>query len=631
MPDHVDPDSPPVGLPQRARVLLDSSPIAAQIHSLKGEFLFANRRVYEMTGVPFGAPLPQGAAIYAEPDRFRQLVKKFTTEGAVRDEEVQYKLPDGSTIWCLVNWQNIEYNGQHALVVWSYEITTQKNVEAAIENAKDMAEQASRTKAEFLANMSHELRTPLNAIIGYSQILQEDLEDLGQTSALTDLKRIESAGKHLLRLINDVLDLSKIDAGKMDLYIESVSIPRLIEEVQSLTGPLAKKRSNKLEFHVPGELPVLQVDFTKLKQCLLNLVSNACKFTEQGAIRVAVEAAGEYIRFEVADTGIGMTEAQTERLFQAFTQADASTTRQFGGTGLGLAITRRFCQMMGGDVSVRSVPGEGSVFTIVLPVNAADFVAKPKAEPIPARKTNERGTRVLLVDDDPQIHHLIGTMLEREGYRVDHASDGPEALELALTSRPAVILLDVMMPKMDGWTVLGKLKENPIVANIPVVIVSLLDDRPLGMSLGAADVLSKPVDRTQLVNVVRTYAGKGAVRILVVDDNADDRDAICKSLRDHDYDVIEARDGPEAVAWLDSHPAPAVILLDLVMPGMDGFAVLERIRSHPGLGQSKVIIQSAKDLSLAETQILRERGAVIVPKGDNARTALLEALEALSL
>jgi PAS domain S-box-containing protein len=353
MADHLDLNTPPVGQPQRARILLDSSPIAAVIHSETGEFLFANRRTYQMTGVPYGAPLPEGGELYADPSRFRQLVRKFRAEGTLRDEEVQYKLPDGSTIWCLVNWQNIEYSGQKALVVWSYEITHQKTIEAAIENARNLAEQASRTKAEFLANMSHELRTPLNAIIGYSQILQEDLEDIGQDGALSDLKRIESAGKHLLRLINDVLDLSKIDAGKMDLYIESVSVPRLMDEVQSLTSPLALKRSNTLEFDIPRDMPVLQLDFTKLKQCLLNLVSNACKFTEEGAIRVTARVQGGSISFEVADNGIGMTEAQIDKLFQAFTQADASTTRQFGGTGLGLAITRRFCQMMGGDVSDR--------------------------------------------------------------------------------------------------------------------------------------------------------------------------------------------------------------------------------------------------------------------------------------
>jgi CheY-like chemotaxis protein len=271
------------------------------------------------------------------------------------------------------------------------------------------------------------------------------------------------------------------------------------------------------------------------------------------------------------------------------------------------------------------------VFTITLPINATQATSEPEAERRPSKTTNDAGARVLLVDDDPQIHDLIGTMLEREGYRVEHASDGQEALTRARELRPSVILLDVMMPKMDGWTVLGKLKEDPDLATIPVVIVSLLDERPLGMSLGAADVLSKPVDRAQLVSMVRTYAGNGTVRILVVDDNADDRTAICRTLRDQDYEVIEASDGVEAIEWLESHPAPAVILLDLVMSGMDGFAVLDRIRHHPGLQSSKVIILSAKDLSLGETSFLRERGALIVPKGADARTALLEALEALSL
>jgi PAS domain S-box-containing protein len=610
-----------------ARVLLDSSPIAAVITNPAGELLFANRRTYEIMGVAYGAPLPVGVELYVNPRRFGELVRKFAANRTLVDEEVQYQLPDGSTIWCLVNWQNIEYDQQPALVVWSYDITHQKAVETAIEHARDMAEAASRTKAEFLANMSHELRTPLNAIIGYSQILQEDIEEAGLEGPVSDLKRVEAAGKHLLGLINDMLDISKIDAGKMEVFLEPVNLPRLFEEVHALTLPLALKNSNQLAFHIVDNLPTIRADYTKLKQSLLNLISNACKFTQNGQVRVEAQVSGDNVRFEVSDTGIGMNEAQRGRLFQPFSQADASTTRQFGGTGLGLAITQRFCRMMGGEVSVRSASGEGSTFSIILPREFHESSEKPGLTILPdGPKIDEASSRILLVDDDPEIHHLLGTMLEREGYEIDHAFSGEEALVCIMKQRPFVVLLDVMMPAMDGWTTLGRLKADPDFEHIPVVIVSLLNERPMGMSLGAAEVVSKPVDRSQLVNLVRTFSGTHRVKVLVVVQNRDERAEICKALPTRDFDAIEAESSAEAESKLTTLPPNSVILIDGAIPATQVSELLTRISTEAARKHIKVIVQTAQNAGLIDADLIRDSGAILLALGQNRQAALLELL-----
>jgi len=612
--------------------LLDLSPSAVIIVTTKGgEFLFANRRAYELIGAAQGTPLPNTAELYVDLDRRAELLAKFKAQGWLRNEEAEFKRLNGqANIWILLSWERMTYNAQSALVVWMFDITERKAAEAAMEEARDLAERANQTKAEFLANMSHELRTPLNAIIGYAQILQEEMEDSGQSAVLPDLKRIESAGKHLLGLINDMLDLSKIEAGRMEVYLEPVVLPRLLDELQSMGTQLAAAKGNRLEFVVPENLPVLRTDYTKLKQSLLNLMSNGCKFTENGLVRLTVSLTPEEVLFELRDTGIGMTPAQLEKLFQAFTQADASTTRQFGGTGLGLAITRRLCRMLGGDVTVTSTPGEGSVFTINLPLREEEDAAEPpQPERAPAAASGAAGPLVLLVDDDPQIHDLIGTMLAREGYRVEHANGGKEALEKARAEHPTVILLDVMMPQVDGWAVLGILKADPALKDIPVVIVSLLDERPLGLTLGAAEFLNKPVDRSRLIDTVRAYAGAASGCVLVVDDNEDDREVASRVLEAQGFSVASVGDGPSALAWLEANPVPALMLLDLLMDGMNGFSLLDKIRHNPTLRELQVVVLSALDLSSDDQEFLIERGATIIPKGPNARAALLKALKSM--
>jgi signal transduction histidine kinase/CheY-like chemotaxis protein len=470
-------------------------------------------------------------------------------------------------------------------------------------------EMASEHKSAFLASMSHELRTPLNAIIGYSEMLHETAQDEGQDEFLPDLVKIRDAGRHLLGLINDILDLSKIEAGKMDLYLEEVGLAGLVEEIGSIVEPLTAANANHLEIVCPAALGTLYTDRTKLKQSLLNLLSNAGKFTHEGRVKLEVRAAGREISFIVSDTGIGMTEEQQGRLFQAFTQADVSTTRQYGGTGLGLAITKHFCEMLGGRITVESAPGRGSTFTIALPDRGR---ALPAAPAIP--EGAEHAALVMIVDDDPNARDLLATTVRREGYRVIEAADGETALALAREWHPDVVTLDVLMPRMDGWAVLTALKSDPELAEIPVIIVTVLADRGIAVSLGATEFLTKPVDRARLAATIRQHVyGSGVV--LVVDDETESRQIARRHLDKLGWEVAEAADGDAALRWLLQNPHPAMILLDLVMPGMNGFAFLEEIAKHADWRDIPIVILTAMPLGGAERELLAGRTREVIAKG----------------
>jgi signal transduction histidine kinase/DNA-binding response OmpR family regulator len=481
-------------------------------------------------------------------------------------------------------------------------------------------EMASEHKSAFLASMSHELRTPLNAIIGYSEILYETAQDEGQGEFLPDLAKIRDAGRHLLGLINDILDLSKIEAGKMDLYLEDVDLASLIEEVRSIVEPLAAGNANRLEIAFPAALPTLHTDRTKLKQSLLNLLSNAGKFTRQGQIRLEVSPADAEVSFAVSDTGIGMTEEQLGRLFQAFSQADVSTTRQYGGTGLGLAITKHFCEMLGGRITVESAPGQGSTFTITLPdrSQAIPAVARPDGA--------EHAPLVMIVDDDPNARDLLAATVRREGYRVIEATDGETALALAREWHPEIITLDVLMPRMDGWAVLTALKADPELAETPIIIVTVLEDRGIAVSLGAAEFLTKPVDRPRLAATIRQHVyGSGVV--LVVDDEPESRQIARRHLDRLGWEVAEADDGESALLWLSQNPRPAMILLDLVMPGMNGFAFLEEAAKRAEWQHIPIVILTAMPLDAAERALLAGRTLEVIAKGaDDLAQALRQIL-----
>ncbi|MFN3429296.1 MAG: GAF domain-containing protein [Candidatus Sericytochromatia bacterium] len=387
-------------------------------------------------------------------------------------------------------------------------VVERERASRTLQLAKDEAERASRAKSSFLANMSHELRTPLNAILGYSEMLAEEAEELGYDQFVPDLLKVHGAGKHLLNLINDILDLSKIEAGKMELYLEEFEVSELIEQVVATIQPLIDQRGNRFEVTLDEDLPVMRADLTKVRQALFNLLSNASKFTESGMVALSVSLADTEVVFAVRDTGIGMTGPQVAGLFQEFAQADVSTTRKYGGTGLGLAISQRFAEMMGGHITVSSAMGEGSTFTLRLPLRVNE--PETPAPSMAGAFGDSHARTVLAIDDDPVVLDLMERALLKEGYHVIMAASGKDGLRLARELEPDVITLDAVMPGMDGWMVLAELKADPVLARVPVVMLTMLDDRPMGLSLGATEYLVKPMERTRLVEAIGRALAKVA-------------------------------------------------------------------------------------------------------------------------
>ena len=476
-----------------------------------------------------------------------------------------------------------------------------------LKHAMEAAEGANKAKSSFLANMSHELRTPMNAIIGYSEMLMEDAEDEGNDAAADDLKKIHSAGTHLLSLINDVLDLSKIEAGKMELFLESFEIPDLVDGVVSTIDTLVKKNGNELIVDVDASLSEMHADLTKVRQALFNLLSNAAKFTSDGTITLAVKAEvhdeAPWIRMAVTDSGIGIPPEKIDHVFDEFSQADESTTRNYGGTGLGLPISRRFCQMMGGDILVESTVGEGSTFTLRLPVHVQE--PAPAEPDLSALATAGDGPVVLVIDDDPSALELLSRTVGSSGFRVITADNGEKALELARELQPAAITLDVLMPGMDGWEVLDALKSDEATRDIPVIMVTMTDDRTLGYTLGANEFLTKPVQRSQLVQLLNRYAGDDGERhALVVDDLSENRDVLRKALEKEDWRVTEAENGKFALDEV-AREAPSLILLDLMMPVMDGFEFVHRIRQREDVSAIPIVVITAKELTEEDRQRLK--------------------------
>jgi CheY-like chemotaxis protein/anti-sigma regulatory factor (Ser/Thr protein kinase) len=476
--------------------------------------------------------------------------------------------------------------------------------------------------------MSHELRTPMNAIIGYSEMLAEEAEELGQDDFVPDLKKIHGAGRHLLSLINDVLDLSKIEAGKMTVYVEAFEIRAMIDDVTATIQPLIEKNGNVLEVECPEGIGAMRADLTKVRQTLFNLLSNAAKFTEKGVITLEARREAERVVFVVRDSGIGMTPEQLGRLFQAFSQADASTTRKYGGTGLGLAITKKFCTMMGGDVTVESEPGKGTAFTVWLRAEVVVEAVTPQPPAAAPMEASPGKQVILIIDDDPAVRDVFGRYLAKEGFDVLQAADGRSGLELARASRPDAIILDVMMPGMDGWAVLAELKNDPELHAVPIIMATLLDDKELGYALGAQEYLTKPVERDRLVAVLHRHLERSAGPILVVEDDAGTREMLQRTLEKETLAVRTAENGRVALQRI-AEERPGIVLLDLMMPEMDGFEFLRELRANASWREIPVVVLTAKELTDADRRALQGNVAKILQKGSSSKEELLRGIRGL--
>jgi PAS domain S-box-containing protein len=588
------------------------------------------------------------------------LIGVIGTGRQFRSESDVFWRKDGSSfpVSCMASPIIVDGKVTGAVLVFG-DISERKRQEGELHGAREQAEQANRLKSLFLANMSHELRTPLNAIIGYSEMLLEDLEgaspavadDSGEQPAgsplsqasqtVSDLRKIHSAGKQLLALINDILDLSKIEAGKMALFLETFDVPTMVRDVVGTIKPLVGRNRNRLDVECPADAGAMHADLSKVRQCLFNLLTNALKFTRDGVVTVAVTRASDggavWVDFAVTDTGIGMTPEQIAGLFEAFSQAEMSTSSRYGGTGLGLAISRQFCRMMGGDIFVHSEPGIGSTFTIRLPAqvleSAAPTVPAPAAADLSAddalaidASASARGTLVLVIDDDPTARELLARSLRAGGFAVQTAPGGEEGLRLARELRPSAITLDVLMPGMDGWTVLSALKSDPELTDIPVVMLSIIDDQKMGVPLGASDFLTKPVDRDRLVHALHRYKrGPGSGPILLVEDDEAVRDMLRRTLGKEGWTTIEAENGRVALEML-SRQKPALIVLDLMMPQMDGFEFAAELQKSPEWRTIPVMVLTAMTINAEDGARLNGAVQQILAKSATTREDLVRRI-----
>jgi len=630
---------------QRLTYLLAASPAIIYSFEAKKDYLptFISENIKNILGYEPSEYLedPRFMPSHIHPDDIRRIDEEWSHLFREGHHVIEYRFRRKDGTYCWVNDELrmiCDKDGEPVEIVGAMNnINARKKVEEELAIAKNLAEQANQAKSSFLANMSHELRTPMNAILGYSEMLMEEAEDLEQENFIPDLKKIHQAGTHLLALINGVLDLSKIESGKMEAFAEEINLELLIDEVSATAHPLLEKNKNSLAIERGKDLGMAYQDMTKLRQILFNLLSNAAKFTHEGTVTLHVtrteEAGEDWLTFAVSDTGIGIGEDKIEHVFKEFAQADNSTTRDYGGTGLGLAISKRFCELLGGDLKLRSELGKGSTFTVRIPAilsgttpetSPAESPQKLSDADLASIKDVEPGSTILVIDDDPEACEIIQRYLLKDGFNVVVATSGEQGLQLAHEIHPAAITLDVMMPQMDGWAVLRELKADPKLHNIPVIMLSMIDDRTRGYSLGAVDYLTKPVDRKLLQKTLsRYYCTEEICPVLLIEDDVETREIMAHALEKAGWKVSEASNGQEALNMM-ADVQPRLILLDLMMPVMDGFGFLAEMRAQPEWQDIPVIVITAKDLSSEDRSRLSGCVEEVLEKNAYSREQLLK-------
>ncbi len=575
---------------------------------------------------------------------FASIARAAAERGVVHDVEAsveewlekrvsQHQTPLGPTLqpqsdgrWIQVNERKTQDAG--TVVVYT-DVTEMKRAEEALRHAKEGAEEANRAKSRFLANMSHELRTPLNAIIGFARLIMRRSKDALPPRQYENLEKILSSSEHLLSLINAVLDLAKVEAGRMEVRPSEFPLEPLLDLCLKTVEPLVKGARVRLLKDLQGLPPTLRTDQEKLKQILINLLSHAAKFTEAGSITLRARVAGEQVEIAVADTGIGIPKHALGLIFEEFQQVDSGATRTHSGTGLGLAISHRLARILGGEIAVESEEGAGSTFTLNI---AQRLVAAPEGEPQseasgrPAAVPTRFGGKVVLaIDDDPNVVYLLKENLADAGYTVVAASSGEEGLRKARELQPDAITLDIIMPGTDGWQVLHALKTDPLTREIPVILISIVDQKELGFRLGAADYVVKPFDREILIGSLARVAPDYR-RILVVDDDPNVVELVRQLLEGEQCVIDWAPDGATGLERIVQAP-PGVILLDLLMPHMDGFAFLDLLRDDPAHQDIPVVVLTSKSLDSADRGMLKERVLGLIEKHGLDREALMREIQ----
>lgn len=624
---------------ERFEMIAESIPQLVWTARPDGVHEYFNRRWMNYTGVTMEQIAKDWDwSLLFHPDDHERTLERWNHSletGEPYDAEYRFlRASDKTYRWFLVKALPLR-NRQGKIVRWfgtCTDIDDQKRTEAELASAKVAAEEANKAKSQFLASMSHELRTPLNAIIGYSEMLQEEVEEMHASELSKDLSKIHSAGKHLLSLISDILDLSKIEAGKMDIYVEEFDLTEAVQDVLNTVEPLVEQNGNVLERTVPAALGRMRSDVTKVRQSLFNLLSNSCKFTANG--RIALEAASlvengaEWVCLQVRDTGIGIPPEKLLHIFEPFTQVPNNEVSRSAGTGLGLALTKNFCELLGGGLTVESEIDKGSTFTIKLPrfFQAATEEELHPGEDAAQENAAERRQLVLVVDDDASARDLIQRYLLREGFQAHTAATGQEALRLARELHPSVITLDVLMPGMDGLAVLQALKADPELASIPVVMVSTMSDRSLGAALGAADYLSKPIAKEKLLAVMgRYWHATPPSRVLIVDDDESSKLLVKTVFERGGWRTASASDGAEALAAVEKEE-PTLILLDLMMPIMDGFEFTTTLRRNPRYAKIPIIVLTAKDVTAEDRARLDGSVKRVLSKGSITAQDLMKEL-----